>query len=210
MPPIDPSRRKRRSVFGALAQGFVHGVRARSAGRAWWPRALALLWMAHLAVDLWGDPLRPWGLLNYPNLFAGLNLGIHELGHVVFAPFGEMVGLAGGSILQCLVPIIGIVMFVRQGDDFGVCVALTWLGTNFYSVGVYMADAVARELPLVSPFAGDPIHDWSWVFGRMGLLRHAEEIGMAMKLGAMFWIGLALVGGTWIAWEAWRARHAQR
>ena len=204
MPPIDPSRR-RRTRFGAIVHDLVEGTRRRAVGRAWWPRALALVWMAHVAIDLWDDPLKPRGLLNYPNVFAGLNLGIHELGHVVFWPFGELVGFAGGSILQCLAPIVALVMFARQGDDFAICVALTWLGTNVFSVGVYMADAVVRRLPLVSPFGGDPLHDWAQVFGRLGLLGQAEPIGLATKLAAMVWIGLGLAGGLWVVFETWRA-----
>lgn len=204
MPPIDRSRRR---TSGALVDRLVDGVRRRAVGRAWWPRALALVWMSHIAIDLWGDPMEPRGLLHYPNVFAGLNLGIHELGHVVFWPMGELVGFAGGSILQCLVPIVGLVMFARQGDDFAICVALTWLGTNVFSVGVYMADAVVRELPLVSPFAGEPLHDWAQIFGRLGLLGQAEAIGQATKLGAMAWIALGVFGGTWIVVETWRARR---
>ena len=85
-------------------------------------------------------------------------------------------------------------------------VALTWLGTNVYSVGVYMADAVVRKLPLVSPFSGDPLHDWAEIFGRRGRLDEAEAVGMATKLGAMVWIGLGVFGGAWIVLETWRAR----
>ena len=207
MPPRDPSRHRRREPIAVLVRSIVAGVRRRASGRTWWPRALALVWMTHIAIDLWDDPMKPRGLLNYPNVFAGLNLGIHEFGHAVFWPLGELMGFAGGSLLQCLAPIAGMVMFARQRDDFAIAVALTWLGTNVFSVGVYMADAVVRELPLVTPFGGEPIHDWVTIFTRLGLMDQAASIGMAMKLGAMAWIGLGLVLGGWIVFEAWRTRH---
>lgn len=164
--------------------------------------------MAHLAFGLWKNPLEPRGLLNYPDVFAGLNLGIHELGHVLFGPLGWNMGLAGGSILQCLVPLGSLFMFARQRDDFAVCVGLAWLGSNLFSVGVYMADALVRELPLVTPFGGNPIHDWAQLFGSMGCLRQAESIGMAMKLAAMVSIGLGFAGGCWLVREMFRGRHA--
>lgn len=43
-----------------------------------------------------------------------LNLGIHELGHMLFRPAGEFLCIAGGTILQLLIPIISVFMFVRQ------------------------------------------------------------------------------------------------
>ncbi len=50
----------------------------------------------------------------YNSLFGMLNLGIHELGHMLFRPAGEFLCIAGGTILQLLIPIISVFMFVRQ------------------------------------------------------------------------------------------------
>ena len=38
-------------------------------------------------------------------LLDSVDLAIHETGHLVFAPFGEWMGMAGGTIFQLLVPI---------------------------------------------------------------------------------------------------------
>jgi hypothetical protein len=38
-------------------------------------------------------------------MIDGLNLVIHEAGHVVFRPFGEFLMIAGGSLFQVIVPV---------------------------------------------------------------------------------------------------------
>ena len=71
------------------------------------PRALLLVWLGAILVYLWRDPPQR-GLFDWPNLFSGINLGIHELGHVLFAPLGMFMGLLGGSLAQCLAPVAGM------------------------------------------------------------------------------------------------------
>ncbi|MCH7911408.1 MAG: hypothetical protein IIB38_17570 [Candidatus Hydrogenedentes bacterium] len=50
--------------------------------------------------------------------FSWLNLGFHEIGHIVFSPLGMFMGILGGSLLQCLVPLLSTIMFYRQRDFF--------------------------------------------------------------------------------------------
>ena len=51
--------------------------------------------------------------------------------------------------------------FLRQRDYYAIAVAGTWEGMSLSNLADYIADARAEELPLVSPFSGDPQHDWS-------------------------------------------------
>lgn len=39
-------------------------------------------------------------------LIDGVNLVIHEAGHAVLSPFGELPTVAGGSLLQVIVPAV--------------------------------------------------------------------------------------------------------
>lgn len=165
--------------------------------RAGLPRVLLLVWLAAILVYLWRDPQQR-GLFDWPNLFSGINLGVHELGHVVFAPFGAFPGALGGSLLQCLVPVAGMIVLRRQPDFFGVAVCGGWLATNLFGVGAYMADARVRELPLVSPFTSHPMHDWSYLFGELGLLGASEAIGFATKLLATGAMAASLGLGGWL------------
>ncbi len=142
-------------------------------------------------------------------MIKGLNLGIHELGHILFGPLGQFMSIAGGSIFQCLVPMIGMVMFVRQRDPFAVCFAFGWLGTNLFDVATYVADARSMELPLVSPFAGEEIlHDWNWLLEHTGLLAQDQSIATMLRLAAHASFALGTLGGGWVLWRMRQnARH---
>lgn len=155
--------------MGSLIRGLSARIDDRCAGRNGWLRAPALafflwIWFRHAASP------------QYRSVFGGLNLGVHELGHYVFAPFGDVPAALGGSLLQCLLPLVGMIMFVRQGDWFAVAFAFGWLATNFFEVSVYAADAVVMRLPLVTPGGGHPIHDWNYILGALGWLRHTERV----------------------------------
>jgi hypothetical protein len=144
----------------------------------------------------------------YQSLLKGLNLGIHELGHMVFAPLGQFMSVAGGSILQCLVPVIGMLMFVRQRDPFAVFFAFGWLGTCFFDVADYVADARTMELHLVSPFAGgddEIIHDWNWLLSHMGLLTQDQAIAGLFRFAAHASFALCMAGGAWTLWRMGRS-----
>lgn len=165
-------------------------------GRLWWPRFPLLLWM----LWIWVHHLMT---SEYQSLAKSLNLGIHELGHIVFAPLGQFMSVGGGTILQCIVPIIGMVMFVRQRDPFAVFFAFGWLGTNFFDVALYIDDARSMELPLVSPFSGgdEIIHDWNWLLEHMHLLQYDHAIADMAWLSANVSFTLCVVGGAWTLWR---------
>ena len=104
--------------------------------------------------------LRSLNDYEYWTIFAGITLGVHEAGHVIFAPFGELLMVAGGSITQLAIPVIVAMLFLRQREYFGVSVALAWLSMSLANLATYVGDARSQDLPLVSIGSGDPIHDW--------------------------------------------------
>lgn len=164
-------------------------------GKLWWPRLPLLVWMAWIWFHHATAP-------DYQPLLKGLNLGIHELGHMVFSPLGQFLTIAGGSILQCLVPVVGMAMFARQRDPFAILFAFGWLATNFFDVATYAADARAMELPLVSPFAGDEIiHDWNWLLEDLGWLAHDQTIAGLFRFAGHLCFALCLSGGGWTLWR---------
>jgi hypothetical protein len=74
-----------------------------------------------------------WVLLRSPASYTwldGLDLAIHETGHLVFAIGGEFLTLLGGTLLQLLVPVAFAVALWRQGDRHGATVPLWWLGQS--------------------------------------------------------------------------------
>lgn len=174
-------------------------------GRLWYSRLPLLLWLGNILRRHLRDP-------EYASLFAGLNLGIHELGHYVFAPLGEFMSFAGGSLLQCLAPVAAAWIFWRQEDYFGISVAWCWLGINFFEVARYAGDARAKLLPLVSPSSGDPIHDWNYLLGTLGLLRQDQTIARLFRASATCCMLIGVGTGAWLLWKMYRpepARDAQ-
>lgn len=189
-------RRKRKQLPPAL-QEWLDEIQNWSTGRIWWPRLILLFFFLHLLVSHIKDPM-------YSDIFKGLNLGIHEIGHMVFNPFGEIMTVAGGSLLQCLVPLLSTFMFFRQRDYFGITVCFAWLSTNLFDVAVYADDARALALPLVTPFKGDEtIHDWNFMLDKLdlmaydhniaGILRLAAIISMLFSIGSGFYLVLLMM-----------------
>jgi hypothetical protein len=173
---------------------FVHEyVRTWSKGRVWWYRLPLLVWMVWLAFCLTFDR-------EYQSLFSGINLGIHEMGHMLWRSFGQTMATLGGSLTQCLAPLLAIAVLLKANDCFGVPFCLTWLGTNLAYVAVYMADARARILPLVSVGGGEVHHDWEYLFYEWGLINSDTAIAGFVTLAAIvvLWAGVAL--GVWVLW----------
>jgi len=112
----------------------------------------------------------------------GIDLAIHETGHLVFGPFGEVIGFAGGTLFQLIVPAVFVWFFAKRGDRHAATVALWWIAQNLWNISVYVRDARVQELPLV----GGGEHDWAYLLGRFGLLVHDQGIGRGVHfLGTM-------------------------
>ena len=57
-------------------------------------------------------------------LLDGVDLAIHETGHLVFNPFGEFIGFAGGTLFQLIMPLLFAGYFWRRDDQHAASVAL--------------------------------------------------------------------------------------
>jgi len=134
----------------------------------------------------------------YASIFSGITLAIHELGHVLFGPLGEWLGVAGGSITQVAAPIAVALLLYRQRDYFGVAVGGAWLAMSLSNMAVYVADARAEELPLVSLGGGDVIHDWNYLLGSVHLLSHDGEIAGLVRAAAFVSLASSVWLGAWL------------
>jgi hypothetical protein len=169
----------------------VTAVRGAIIGRA---VGLALLLVLTLKVLSQGLAMAPGGVLWF---LHGVNLVFHEAGHVIFGFFGQFVAVLGGSLNQVLVPAICVVAFLRTRQRASAAVALFWTGQSLADVAVYAADGRAMALPL---FAEGLIHDWNYIWGRLGLLHLAEGLGRLLfglaaltMLAALGLLGLDLL-----------------
>ncbi|HEY0098543.1 MAG TPA: hypothetical protein VGB76_06280 [Pyrinomonadaceae bacterium] len=143
------------------------------------------LWCAY-------DPTR-WHLID------GVNLLMHEAGHLVFMPFGGLITVAGGSLFQVIVPAVFVAYFYRRGQIYSAALVLFWVGESLLNVSVYAGDALALELPLLG--GGDSIHDWNYLLSSTGMLPSTRKIAAVLRLAGTLAIFAALF---------FSLRHARR
>ena len=130
---------------------------------------------------------------------------IHEGGHLLFRIFGEVMMVAGGTLLQLAAPLMLAAVFIFQRQVPGTAFCIFFFFEQFLPISTYMADARALELPLLTVGDGeDVIHDWNYLFGRFGLLHYDTQIAHAV--GVMGWVGMIAT----VAWMIWRSIASQQ
>lgn len=168
-------------------------MRAWSAGRIWW-------WRAALFAVLVLQVLKPLREQGDWTLFSGIVFGAHELGHLFWMPFGEWMGIAGGSLMQLLVPIGAAAVVWRGKDWFGVAVCGLFLAASLADLSWYIADARTEMLDLVSFSEEGAVHDWNYLLGEAGLLR--QDLAFARFARFIAWL-LLLASGALAARLCW-------
>jgi hypothetical protein len=167
------------ATFGAMTDAeestpLGERMRAWCAGR-WWQ------WRLPLFLVLAAQATRPLRMQGEPHIFAGINFGAHEFGHLFFAFFGEWLTIAGGSLMQLLIPIGAAAVVGRSKDWFGVAVCGLFLAASLGDLSWYIADARARELDLVSFSPDTSGHDWAYLLRKAGMLRHDLRLARLTK-----------------------------
>ncbi|MBX3132601.1 MAG: hypothetical protein KF689_04310 [Gemmatimonadaceae bacterium] len=152
--------------------------RAWAAGRSWYWRLPLFVLIAWQAVR----PLREMG----PHLFSGITFGAHEFGHLFFAFFGEWMTVAGGSLMQLLVPIGAAAVVLRSKDWFGAAVCALFLASSLGDLSWYVGDARARDLDLVSFSPDGGGHDWAYLLKNAGLLD--RDLAIARGVRFLGWL----------------------
>ena len=80
-------------------------------------------------------------------LLGFVDLGFHELGHLLTYPFPDVVTATMGSVTQVLVPWgIAAYFFVAKRDVLGGVFCMAWAATSLQNASVYVADAPYRSL----------------------------------------------------------------
>lgn len=160
------------------------------------PKAALAAWLIFYSVFLY-QAARGQGILL---LMDGVFVPIHEGGHLLFRFFGEFVSVAGGTILQLLVPVLLASYFLFHRQAQGVAFCLFFMFEQFLPISTYMADARAQDLPLLTiGDAEDVIHDWNYLFGKLGVLDHDIQIARLVRF--LGWLGMIAI----VVWLLWRA-----
>ena len=137
--------------------------------------------LAFFAFTLIGD-------VRVPGL-AYVDLGFHELGHLLAFPLSEVWTAMAGSIFQVGIPFVVAVYFWGSGsqhDNAAAGLCFGWAATAASDVARYIADAPIERLPLIG---GD--HDWAFVLSELNQMHKAGTYAGFTRLAA--W--LMLLGG---------------
>lgn len=129
-----------------------------------------------------------------------VNLPFHEFGHVLFRPLGHFMSILGGSLFQIMMPLILLVVFLRQGDPFEASIMWWWTGQNFIDLSPYIADAEYRGLPLIMGM-GEESHDWGNLLSMMDMVDKAWVLGKtSFAIGSLIIIS-SLVWGAYVLYR---------
>lgn len=144
--------------------------------------SLYFLWCAY-------DPFT-WKLLD------GVDLLIHEAGHLIFRIFGEFIGVAGGSLFQVIMPLIFFIHFIYHEKYYSASFVLFWVGQSILNVFVYANDAVVMSLPLISGMTGAEggFHDWNYLLDSTGMLGYTQKIAGLIRFAGTVTIILGVIG----------------
>lgn len=111
-------------------------------------------------------------------LLGLVDLGFHELGHLLTYPFPDVVTAMMGSVAQVAVPLgVALYFLFLRRERLSAALCLAWAATSAQNVSVYIADAPVQTLPLL----GEGEHDWAFVLGRFHAIDSAATIAAVVK-----------------------------
>ena len=163
---------------------------------------------ALLLIAVWG-----WFALvknDQTPIFVYLNIAVHEIGHVLFRPFGELTMLIMGSGFEVLFPFaVGVVFLIRKRDLVSTAVSWGWSASALASAATYIADADDGRLALLGATGPDTAGDWERILG----VQFFDKVYLADSIAAMvrtagyvlWFVALAMA-----AWVIVRARLQER
>jgi hypothetical protein len=154
---------------------------------------------ALLLIAVWG-----WFALvqnDQTPIFVYLNIAVHECGHVLFRPFGELTMLIMGSGFEVLFPFaVGVVFLIRKRDLVSTAVSWGWSASALASAATYIADADHGRLALLGASGPDTAGDWERILGEQFFdkLYLADSIAVKVRTaGYVLWF-VALGLAVWV------------
>jgi hypothetical protein len=153
---------------------------------------------ALLLIAVWG-----WFALvkgDQTPFFVYLNIAVHEIGHVIFRPFGELTMLIMGSGFEVLFPFaVGAFFLLIKRDFVSTAVAWGWAASALASAVTYIGDADDGRLALLGATGPDAAGDWERILGVefFDKVYLADRIaGTVRTVGFVLW-GVALGLAVW-------------
>lgn len=203
----EPPRGLSREPHEPDAPGWERLLAVPERVETWIVVARFALWIVFLAWGwrLWAMDIRT-GQIGESFMHA-INLVFHEAGHVIFWPFGDFLHVAGGTLVQWLIPIVALVALHRNGDNLGASIALWWLAQSVIDAAPYAYDALHPQLVLLGGGTGEEGgHDWVAMLGDLGMLRRAHGVGHLLHWAGALLLVAANGWGAAVLVRQWRNR----
>lgn len=123
---------------------------------------------------------------------SGVDLGVHEFGHLLFL-WAPPLGMSlAGSALQVAAPVALAAYFWWRRDRVAVVLLVAWTGMSLNNVSVYVADAQRMVLPLFGDDGSGAGHDWHNILGELGWLPYSGILAGLVRVVAVAAFGAAL------------------
>lgn len=131
-------------------------------------------------------------------------LATHEAGHLLFMPFGEVMMVLGGTLVQVVFPLVFVGYFAYRRDAYAASILTLWVAFALTDAALYIGDARTRQLPLLG---GDPSgHDWTFLLIQMDLLERDRAIAGVVRGAGLLLYGGAVVAALYTGWWQGRTR----
>jgi hypothetical protein len=161
---------------------------------------------AVLLIAVWG-----WFALvenDQTPVFVYLNIAVHETGHVLFRPFGELTMLIMGSGFEVLFPFVtGVAFLIVKKDLVAISICFGWAASALASAATYIADADDGRLALLGATGPDSAGDWERILG----VEFFDKVFLADRIAAVVrTVGFALwfvALGIAVATVVWNLRR---
>lgn len=179
-----------------MLNAFKQSVDEYVKGKSWYWFVPFWLFGLYLFIKLFDfSPSRPGSF--FLTMAQGFDFLLHEMSHLFMAFAPPIVTAASGSGSELLLGLILIVTAFWVRSYFASLFCFLWFMMACFSTAIYMADARAMNLSLVSFGGGDPIHDWNFIFGKLGLLEQDILIANIFR-------GIGIAAGVFgLSWSAW-------
>jgi hypothetical protein len=171
-------------------------------GKKWYWYLLPLLFGFYIFIQLLSfDPNQQ--LPFFIAIAQAFDFFLHEMAHIITAFLPAIVTASAGSLSEIILGVILIVTAFKTKGYFAVMICALWFMLACQSAGIYMADARAQRLELVSLggaiFGSDTAtHDWNFVFGKLHILPLDTFIGTTVR-GIGILVGLSgLIFAAWL------------
>jgi len=128
---------------------------------------------------------------------------LHEMAHILTAFLPGILTAAAGSFSELLLGVLLILGAFKSKSYFAVLICALWFMLTCQSAGIYMADARAQKLALVSlggALSGSDkaIHDWNFVFGKLHILSLDTFIGNSVRAVGIIVGVISLIFAAWL------------